>query len=76
MDLELSGGLDLSARLVSGIEAYRVTWQAVDDELYDLCRERPSHNNFADLVHDTQPGPVQVTTSSRPPAQISRPAES
>jgi hypothetical protein len=35
--------------LTRAIDNYRVTWQPVDAELYDLCRRRPSQRSFADV---------------------------
>jgi hypothetical protein len=41
--------LDLTARLAQAIESYEAGWKSVDKELYDLCRRRPSHDDFADV---------------------------
>ena len=40
---------DLRVRLDRAIESYRSTWEPVDIELYDLCRRRPSHRDFAEV---------------------------
>ena len=49
MEPELRCGLEFSTRLANAAETYRRTWQKVDDELYELCRQRPSHDSFADV---------------------------
>jgi hypothetical protein len=41
--------LDLTARLAQAIKSYEASWKSVDNELYDLCRRRPSHDDFADV---------------------------
>ena len=41
--------LDLTARLDQAIKSYEARWKSVDNELYDLCRRRPSHDDFADV---------------------------
>lgn len=40
---------DLSARLFEAVRDYETTWKPVDSELYDLCRRRPHHDDFADV---------------------------
>lgn len=42
-------GPDLAARLSEAIESYESGWKPVDGELYDLCRRRPGHEDFADV---------------------------
>lgn len=49
MESELRRELGLSARLANATETYRRRWQKVDDELYKLCRQKPSHDSFADV---------------------------
>jgi hypothetical protein len=41
--------LDLAARLAQAIKAYEASWKPVDSELYDLCRRRAGHDDFADV---------------------------
>lgn len=41
--------LDLTARLTQAIKNYEASWKPVDKELYDLCRRRPGHDDFADV---------------------------
>lgn len=41
--------LDLTGRLTKAISSYEARWKAVDKELYDLCRRRPSLDDFADV---------------------------
>lgn len=41
--------LDLTGRLAQAIKSYQASWKSVDKELYDLCRRRPSHDDFADV---------------------------
>jgi len=38
----------LANRLAQAIKKYEVGWKPVDGELYDLCRRRPRHDDFAD----------------------------
>ena len=40
---------DLAARLREAITSYEARWKPVDSELYDLCRRRASHRDFADV---------------------------
>jgi hypothetical protein len=40
---------DLTARLTQAIKGYEGSWKPVDAELYDLCRRRPRHDDFADV---------------------------
>jgi hypothetical protein len=40
---------DLRTRLSKAIKSYEVGWKPVDGELYDLCRRRPRHDDFADV---------------------------
>jgi hypothetical protein len=42
-------GLGLTARLTHAIKSYEASWKSVDNELYDLCRRRPGHDDFADV---------------------------
>lgn len=39
----------LTARLAQAIKGYETSWKPVDAELYDLCRRRPRHDDFADV---------------------------
>ncbi len=41
--------LDLTTRLAQAIKSYEAGWKSVDNELYDLCRRRPGHDDFADV---------------------------
>jgi hypothetical protein len=41
--------LDLTARLARAIKNYEASWKSVGNELYDLCRRRPDHDDFADV---------------------------
>ena len=41
--------LGLTARLTYAIKSYEASWKSVDNELYDLCRRRPGHDDFADV---------------------------
>lgn len=49
MAIEPPDGPDLAARLSQAIKRYEASWKPVDRELYDLCRGRPSQNDFADV---------------------------
>lgn len=40
---------DLTTRLTQAIKRYEAGWKPVDTELYDLCRRRPRHDDFADV---------------------------
>jgi hypothetical protein len=40
---------DLTVRLTKAINGYEAKWKTVDKELYDLCRRRPSLDDFADV---------------------------
>jgi hypothetical protein len=40
---------DLSTRLSKAIKSYEVGWKPIDGELYELCRRRPRHDDFADV---------------------------
>ena len=40
---------DLTACLAQAIKSYEAGWKSVDNELYDLCRRRPSHDAFASV---------------------------
>lgn len=40
---------DLTTRLSRAIKSCEVGWKPVDGELYDLCRRRPRHDDFADV---------------------------
>lgn len=42
-------GTGLRAEPARAIEDYSSKWQAVDEELYELCRRRASQQNFADV---------------------------
>lgn len=46
---EESSSSDLESQLSRAIEHYQSAWQAVDTELYGLCRRRPSHRKFTDV---------------------------
>jgi hypothetical protein len=39
----------LANRLTRAIKRYEAGWKPVDGELYDLCRRRPRHDDFADV---------------------------
>ncbi len=41
--------IDLAAELACAVASYRSAWQAVDSELYQLCRSRLSQRNFVDV---------------------------
>jgi hypothetical protein len=41
--------LDLTVRLAQAIKNYEAGWKSIDNELYDLCRRRSSHDDFADV---------------------------
>jgi hypothetical protein len=43
------GGSNLATQLSLAIKDYEARWQSVDVELYDLCRRRASHRDFADV---------------------------
>jgi hypothetical protein len=49
MAIEPPDGPDLAARLSQAIKSYEAGWKPVDSELYDLCRRRPSQNDFTDV---------------------------
>jgi len=38
-----------TTRLSQAVKSYEAGWKSVDDELYEVCRRRPSHRNFADV---------------------------
>jgi hypothetical protein len=38
-----------ATRLSQAIKSYEAGWKSVDDELYEVCRRRPSHRDFADV---------------------------
>lgn len=40
---------DFATRLSQAIKSYEASWKPVDGELYDLCRRRPRHDDFADV---------------------------
>jgi len=40
---------DLPSRLTRAIKRYEAGWEPVDTELYELCRRRPRHDDFADV---------------------------
>src|ERR1022692_1354383 len=40
---------DLTAGLTQAIKSYEAGWKPVDAELYDLCRRRPGHDDFANV---------------------------
>src|SRR6266571_5593292 len=40
---------DLAARLTQASRNYEAGWAPVDAELYDLCRRRSRHDDFADV---------------------------
>jgi hypothetical protein len=40
---------DFTTRLTQAIQRYEASWEPADGELYDLCRRRPSHDDFADV---------------------------
>jgi hypothetical protein len=40
---------DLTTRLTQAIKRYEAGWKPVDTELYDLCRRRAHHDDFADV---------------------------
>jgi hypothetical protein len=44
---------DLECLLQQAAAHYVTTWQAVDTELYNLCRRRPSQRTFADVYTKT-----------------------
>jgi hypothetical protein len=39
--------VDLTGRLNEAVKSYEVSWKPVDGELYELCRRRSSHGDFA-----------------------------
>lgn len=41
--------VDLTSRLTEAIKSYEASWSPVDSELYNLCRRRASHRDFADV---------------------------
>lgn len=49
MAAEPLDGPDLTARLSQAIRDYEASWKPVDSELYDLCRRRKRHDDFADV---------------------------
>jgi hypothetical protein len=41
--------LSLTTLLSEAVKKYKAGWESVDSELYELCRRRPSHHDFADV---------------------------
>jgi hypothetical protein len=39
---------DFASCLTQAIKRYEASWRPVDNELYDLCRRRPRHDEFTD----------------------------